>query len=289
MSVFHPHAPNTELLKAGYVCDADVLARLRDVGIQSIYVDYPGFESLDRYLAPQLSPTRLKIYTHVKNTIAAVEHTAQPTVSFPDYYATTCELIITLLQQGDHALYVEQLCDRMPGDEISHATAVAHLSVMLGIRLEQYLITQRSRLDPQHAREVVNLGVAGMLHDIGKTKLPAELRGYHTLRRIEQASDRQRWETHAQIGFDLVRHGVEASASAAVLQHHERYDGRGFPEIKTLNAPLAAPKGAGIHVFARIVAAANLFDRLARTPTGARRPNIVVLHLIRERFASWIA
>jgi hypothetical protein len=288
LGVFHPQAPETELLKTGFVCDADVLARLRDIGIQSLYVEYPGFEDLDRYLLPGLSPTRMKIYAQVKNTIAAVEQTAQPCVSFPDYYATTCELIITLLQQGDHALYLEQLSKRMPGDEVSHATAVAHLSVMLGIRLEQYLIAERSRLDPQHAREVVNLGVAGMLHDIGKTRLPAPLRARHSLKPPEGSADRDLWQTHAQVGFEMVRHGIEASAAAAILQHHERFDGCGFPQIKHASSAPTAPKEHGIHIFARIIAAANLFDRVALTPSGARRPNIVVLHMIRQRFGAWL-
>jgi HD-GYP domain-containing protein (c-di-GMP phosphodiesterase class II) len=288
LGVFHPESPETELLKAGYVCDADVLKKLRDMGVLSLYVDYPGFEELDKYLAPQLSPTRMKIYSQVKNTIAAIEKTARPTVSFPDYYAVTCDLIITLLQQGDHAIYLEQLSTRLPSDEVSHATAVAHLSVMLGIRLEQYLIAERSRLDPQHAREVVNLGVAGMLHDIGKTKLPATLRAAHLLRRPKNPQELEMWESHAQAGFEMVRHGIEASAAAAILQHHQRYDGGGFPAIKTLKAPATPLMGKGIHVFARIVAVADLFDRLALAHDGSRRPNVVVLHMMRQRFNQWI-
>jgi len=136
MSVQHPDAPETVLLNAGYVCDAEVLKRLAEMGVTSLYVDYPGFESLDKFLAPQLSPARLKVYSHVKNTIAAIEKTAQPTVAFPDYYAATQDLVITLMQQGDNAIYLEELSNRMPSDEISHATAVAHLSLMLGIKLE---------------------------------------------------------------------------------------------------------------------------------------------------------
>jgi HD-GYP domain-containing protein (c-di-GMP phosphodiesterase class II) len=288
MSVYHPESPETELLKAGYVCDDVVLKKMQELGILSIYVDYPGFEELDRYLAPQLSPPRLKIYTQVKSTIAAIEKTSQPSVSFPDYYASTCELIITLLQQGDHALYLEQMSTRLPSDEVQHATAVAHMSVILGIRLQKYLIAQRSRLDPSHAREVVNLGVAGMLHDIGKVKLPQpNLRTGHLLRRPQDARERELWESHPQVGFEMVRHGVEASAAAAILQHHERYDGGGFPAIKTLKA--ASPlQGENIHVFARIVAAADLFDRVALAQDGSRRPNIIVHHLLRQRFEPWI-
>jgi len=287
VSVYHPESPETELLKAGYVCDADVLDKMRQMGINSIWVDYPGFEELDRYLAPQLSPTRLKIYSQVKNTIAAIEKTALPTVSFPDYYASTCELIITLLQQGEHAFYLEQMSMRLPSDEVQHATAVAHLSVMLGIRLQQYLISQRSRLDPSHAREVVNLGVAGMLHDIGKVRLSNVLRGNHILRKPADPTHRDMWEAHPQAGFEMVRHGVEASAAAAILQHHERFDGGGFPAIKTLKS-LAPLHGNNIHVFARIVGAADLFDRLALAQDGSRRPNIVVHHLLRQRFGQWI-
>jgi response regulator RpfG family c-di-GMP phosphodiesterase len=288
MSVYHPESPETELLKAGFVCDANVLSKMRQLGINSIWVDYPGFEKLDRYLAPQLSPTRLKIYTQVKSTIAALEKTSQPTVSYPDYYATTCELVIALLQQGDHALYLEQMCTRLPTDEVQHATAVAHLSVMLGIRLQKYLIAQRSRLDPAHAREVVNLGVAGMLHDIGKVKLPDPIRTRHVMRPPKDQSERSQWEAHTQAGHEMVRHGIEASAAAAVLQHHERFDGGGFPAIKTLNADAKPLQGSNIHVFARMVGAADMFDRLALNQDGSRRPNIIVHDLLRQRFGPWI-
>jgi len=70
-------------------------------------------------------------------------------------------------------------------DAISHATAVAQLSVTMGLRLEQYLIRERSRLPARHAREVVNLGVGAMLHDIGKTKLQPEVQALDGLGPIE--------------------------------------------------------------------------------------------------------
>src|SRR5207244_232721 len=50
--------------------------------------------------------------------------------------------------------------------------------------------------------------------------------------------------------------------------------------------PLAGDK---IHIFARILLAANLFDRLANDPgSGARRPNFQALHLLTTHFAGWI-
>lgn len=286
-SVFHPESPDTELLKAGFVCDAAVLQRLRDMGVTALCVDYPGFEELDKYLAPQLTPSRQLIYSQIKNTIAAVEKTAQPTVGFADYYASTRDFIITLMQQGENGLFLEELCSRMPGDEVAHATSVAHLSLMLGIRLEQYLIAQRARLSVHHAREVTNLGVAGMLHDIGKTKLPKHLRLRHQVNAGEKDEDRAAWEEHPQIGFEMVRNGIEASASAAIRQHHQRFDGSGYPQLQRTKGPPCTLGGNDIHVFARFLAAADLFDRLVVDREGKRRANIVVLHLMRTKFAAW--
>ena len=286
-SVFHPDSPDTELLKAGFVCDATVLKRLRDMGVTVLCVDYPGFEELDKYLAPQLTPSRQLIYSQIKNTIAAVEKTAQPTVGFADYYASTRDLIITLMQQGENAFFLEELCRRMPGDEVAHSTSVAHLSLMMGIRLEQYLIAQRSRLSVHHAREVTNLGVAGMLHDIGKTKLPEHLRTRHQVNAGEKDEHRAAWEEHPQVGFEMVRNGIEASASAAIRQHHQRFDGSGYPQLQRTKGPPSTLAGNDIHVFARLLAAADLFDRLVVDREGRRRANVVVLHLMREKFAPW--
>ena len=279
--IWHPEHPEQELLKAGFVLDQTVLHRLRQLGVASIYVDYPDLSELDKHLIPALSPERQRIYQQIKRTIAAVERTAKPSVTFPDYYVATRQLVITLLSQGPHAIYMEHLASRLPTDEISHATAVAHLSLMLGIRLEQYLIRQRSRLDPAHAKEVVNLGIAGMLHDIGKARLDPASRAACGIDRPDDPEIAEAYETHPQLGYDMVRGGIESSAAGAILQHHQHYDGSGFPRLITKRAPDEPLHGEQIHVFARIVALANRFDRLATDPTtGRRRENIETLALL---------
>ena len=164
------------------------------MGIYSLYVAYPGFEELDKFLSPHMDQSRLKdLFADQGDEFAAVEHSVQPTAKFPDYYAATHDLVLTLMQQGDKTCaYSRQLSARLPSDEVSHATAVAHLALLLGIRLEHYLIEQRPRLSRQHASEVVNLGVAGMLHDLGKVKLPPHLRQNHQLKLPKENPDRGR-------------------------------------------------------------------------------------------------
>jgi hypothetical protein len=288
MSVAHPEQPDQDLLKPGFTLDEPVLARLRDMGVPFVYVDYPDLAELDRHLLPHLSPARQMVYAHIKNTIAAVQKTARPTVTFPDYYVAMRELVLTLMQQGQHPLYMDVLSGRLGADEVSHATAVAQLAVTLGIRMEQYLIQQRSRLPARHAREVVNLGVAGMLHDIGKAKLPTHLRHYTEIHPPEKDGDLKEWQTHAKIGYAMICRGVEPSAAATVHQHHQHFDGSGFPELPRRNHATALMSGERIHVFARILLAADLYDRLTVAADGRRRPPIEILHLFQTHYSPWI-
>lgn len=287
--VHHPEKPEQDLLRRGFVLDATIIGRLREMGVGTIYVDYPGLEDLDHHLAPLLSPVRQQLYRQIKGTIAAVQKTASPTVGFADYYATTREMIITLLQQGQHPIYLDVLSSRLGDNAVAHATAVAHLSLLLAIRLQRYLIDQRSRLPPQHAAEVVNVGVGGMLHDLGKAKLPAALARYSDVRPPEDPAERAEWEAHSRIGHDMIRGGVEASAAAAVLQHHQHFDGSGFPCVCATDGSATRLSGTKIHIFARIILAADLFDRLSHDPgEGGRLPNFKALHLLSSQYARWL-
>ena len=288
-SVISPENAETELLKRGYTLDAAVLKRLHDLGIESLYVDYPGLEDLDHQLGPDLSPSLLKVYGQIKATIAAVQKTAQPTVGFADYYVSIREMVLTLLASGDHPNYIDLISSRLGNDAIHHAAAVSHLALTLGIRLHGYLITQRKRLSASHATEVINIGVAGMLHDIGLAKLPAHIRA---IRDTAPPADRvalAEWQSHCELGYTMLRGGIESSAAAAVLHHHQHFDGFGFPAILGRDGKRLAYEGQQIHVFARILSAADLFDNLAHPPGhSSRRCNATVHQLIDARFKQWL-
>ncbi len=285
--VTHPDHPDQDLLKAGYVLIDEVLGRLRGMGVAFVYVDYPGLDDLDRHLAVNLSPARQKLYKQIKETIGAGQRRTKPAVSYIDYYATSRELITTLMDQGQHPIYIEHM-SRMGADAVTHAAAVAHLSLLLGIKLEPYLIAQRQRLPAHHAKEVVNLGVAGMLHDMGKLNLPEELQRYTGASPPEDEEQLRQWQEHSRQGYEMVRAGIEPSAAAAVLHHHQHFDGSGFPATVHRDGTRSHLAAKGVHVFARIIAVADLYDRLA-TPMDdrQRRPNLQVLHLMKTRYASW--
>lgn len=285
VAITHPEKPAHELLKPGFALTSEALAQLRDLGIDLIYVDYPGLEDLDRHFAVHLSAARQAVYQQIRQTLATVQSTTKPVARFAAYYDTTRDLITTLLDQGRHPCYVEIMSARLGKDAVEHGTAVAQLALTLGLRLEMYLIRQRSRLPAHQARDVVNVGVAGMLHDIGKTMLPEELQEITGLEPPEDQSQRRIWENHPRMGYEMIHDQVEVTAAAAVLHHHQHYDGSGFPKIDD-ESP--SPGGDKVHVFARIVQAADLYDRLAAGPNGRRRPAVEVLHTMRTRYAGWV-
>jgi HD-GYP domain-containing protein (c-di-GMP phosphodiesterase class II) len=171
---------------------------------------------------------------------------------------------------------------RLGKDAVRHAMSVAHLALVMGIKLESYLITQRQRLTTAQARDVVNLGVAGMLHDVGKMRLPEALRAANELNVPADAAAREEWESHVRIGYGMVRDEVEVTAAAAILNHHQHFDGSGFPPLPDL-----PQSGDRIHIFSRILLAADLYDRLATTEDGRhRRSNLEILHLMQTRHAN---
>jgi response regulator RpfG family c-di-GMP phosphodiesterase len=101
---------------------------------------------------------------------------------------------------------------------------------MMGLKLERYLVEERSRLNPSHAREVVNLGVAGMLHDLGKCKLDETLQSHTAVELPADGDARSEYESHPRIAYDMVHNGIEPSAgSRPILHHHQHYDDGGFP------------------------------------------------------------
>ncbi len=283
----HPENPDQQLLRCGYVLEAAVLKRMRDLEIESVCVEYPGLEHIDRHLSVHLSPARQEVLRQIKKSISSVQQQARPKISYVDYVSATRELVLTLMQQGQNPIYLDQM-SRQGSDAVGHGAAVAHLSLMLGLKLEQYLIEQRKRLTPARAKDVVNLGVAGMLHDMGMMKLGKE---YWAYSEVDPPTDdvlRREWETHARIGYDLVQGELEPTAASAILHHHQHFDGTGFPAGQKDDPEGGGIEGQKIHVYARIMLCANLYDRLATPVKGKRRGNDQILRLMRTTYGPWL-
>ncbi|MEU0129464.1 HD-GYP domain-containing protein [Streptomyces sp. NPDC006289] len=103
------------------------------------------------------------------------------------------------------------------------------------------------------------LRFAGILHDVGKLGVPTRV-----LRKDGPLTPEERRviELHPEYGHEIVRGiGFLDEARAAILHHHERLDGSGYPYGLT---------GDEIPEFARVVAVADAFDAMTSTRSYRR-------------------
>ncbi|CAL9443596.1 HD-GYP domain-containing protein [Streptomyces pilosus] len=116
------------------------------------------------------------------------------------------------------------------------------------------------------------LRFAGILHDVGKLGVPTRLL---TKNGPLTAEERRVIELHPEYGHEMVR-GISflGEARAAVLHHHERLDGSGYPY---------GLAGGQIPESARVVAVADAFDAMTSTRSYSRaRPVPVALEELRR-------
>ncbi|WP_405794927.1 HD-GYP domain-containing protein [Streptomyces sp. NBC_01506] len=103
------------------------------------------------------------------------------------------------------------------------------------------------------------LRFAGILHDVGKLGVPTRV-----LRKDGPLTPEERRviELHPEYGHEIVR-GIDflGEARLAILHHHERLDGSGYPY---------GLAGAEIPEFARVVAVADAFDAMTSTRSYRR-------------------
>ena len=136
------------------------------------------------------------------------------------------------------AVSLDNLITIMSTEWLDHGQRVRHLSRKLGhtMRLE--------------TEEIRRLEIASLLHDIGKTHIHDEILSKPTSLSPEE------WtviEMHPQMGFDIVDGLVHPEIADAILAHHERFDGTGYPHKRA---------GNDIPLIARILSVADAFDAI---------------------------
>lgn len=91
-------------------------------------------------------------------------------------------------------------------------------------------VLQRMLHPARHSsRHIHNAILAGLLHDLGMTRLPVKVL---TAQEQTNSSTRQQWRSHAAWLAERVRpqlHPEEFDIALAIAQHHERLDGSGYP------------------------------------------------------------
>ena len=149
-----------------------------------------------------------------------------------------------------------QVMEDVIEDLHGHVHRVSDLAVNLGTGLDL----------PEE--DLDRLALAGVLHDVGKIHLDPGILGKPGPLTEEE---RELMRRHPELGFAMTRNRLDPKVSEAILYHHERYDGNGYP---------FGLKGKEIPILSRIVLVADAFD--AMTSVRAYQPALPVEYAVDE-------
>lgn len=102
-------------------------------------------------------------------------------------------------------------------------------------------------------KEAEEIKMASPMHDIGKVGIPDNI-----LNKPGKLTDDEFeiMKTHAELGYEMLKSSHQPllkTASIISMQHHEKWDGSGYPK---------GLEGENIHLYGRITAIADVFDAL---------------------------
>ena len=152
--------------------------------------------------------------------------------------------------------YLLQAMQNVVEDLYGHVHRVADLSCALG----------RTMGLPE--ADIEALALVGVLHDVGKVHIdPAILAKPGPLDELE----RDHMKRHPELGYAMINERFERRVSEAILYHHERYDGGGYP---------FGLAGLEIPLLSRVVLVADAFDAI--TNHRSYQPALSVEYAIQE-------
>lgn len=119
------------------------------------------------------------------------------------------------------------------------------------IKVALYALSVGKEMHLPYNRLVV-LGTAALYHDIGMQKIPRAI-----IFKNETLTDKEKelLQLHPRLGFEILQktNKFNLEISSVVLQHHERYDGKGYPN---------GLKSDKINMLSKIINMCDMFDAL---------------------------
>lgn len=226
------------LLNAGCKISNKYLESIISMGFSGVYIQDSLSEDIEieSIISDEL---RRKTIDGVKNVFISIGKNER----HYDQFEELKKRIETILEEilNDDNLMIN-MTDLKTFDEYiyQHSVNVAVLSMLIGTSL---------RLSH---KEMFNLGLAALLHDVGKIFVNKEV--LNKPGKLD-ANEMEMMENHSYLGYKYLKSRYEFSISTyiGVLDHHERYDGTGYPNNK---------RGKDISLFGRIINVADVYDAL---------------------------
>lgn len=225
------------LLRAGVKLNSTYIKKLYELGVFYLYVEDNRLEDVlieDDRLS-ELKQTALKnmaiIVKNIYNCdMKSVKHSLNIVEDLVSYIIDTGDVNISLcdIKTHDNYTYV-------------HCLDTCIMSAFLGLSLG----FNESKLK--------ELGVGAILHDVGKIKISNEIINKNGALTGEEFEEIKK---HPTYGHEILKKNMNISNSVlrAVSEHHERFDGKGYPNRLA---------GNEISKFAKIISICDVYDAVS--------------------------
>lgn len=233
----------TTLVGAGVVLTQRMLDRLNTLNITKMYIQDERISDivLDEPISEQ---TRREALSIIHDTFRKVQEAPQKwrqTFANQDFgrqFRQVMSSVIDELKRNRSAMSL-----------LGNASASDHYIVGHSFNVALYTTALAMKAGFTE-RELIEIGMGAMLHDVGKMAIPLEIvtkPGKLTEEEYEVM------KTHTEIGFEMLRRqdDIPLLAAHCAFQHHERLNGTGYPRQL---------KGDEIHLYGRILAVCDVFD-----------------------------
>jgi HD-GYP domain-containing protein (c-di-GMP phosphodiesterase class II) len=170
--------------------------------------------------------------------------------------------VYVMMREPESYLHLARLSSHDPYT-LQHSVGAAVNSIILA-----------RKMGIKDEKELEEVGMGGLLHDIGKVRVKKEI-----INKPGPLNDEE-WvemKQHSLWGYEIIHDApnVTERSKLAVLEHHEDRTGQGYPHRKEWNS---------VHTFAKIVCIADIFNALTtnRSYSASRTP-FEALQLMREK------
>jgi HD-GYP domain-containing protein (c-di-GMP phosphodiesterase class II) len=228
------------LLATNVLLTKEYIEGLHKLGISGVYIEDEISENINvksvisDHLRIEAVKSIKKVYNNPNSLIKNIDKIENIAIKIMDEILNSKNIMISMIDMKTFDNYTYY-----------HSVNVAVLSAVIGISLN----FEKSKLE--------KLISAALLHDIGKIFISQKL-----LSKKEKLTKEENdiFKTHSEQGYKYIKnhYSIPVTAYVGILQHHERYDGKGYPDGK---------KGNDISHFARIISICNVYDNLiSKTP-----------------------
>ncbi len=217
------------LLEKGITLTESYIQRLRNLGIGLVKISDPQADALkqNELISPEMRNELTACFAALYNQKSAALLDSELSA---DCLHRISRIVDTTIMETEHQLpQILNVQIRQPSiSEQTHAVNVCILSIITGI----YLKLSRPAL--------YDLALGALFHDLGKAVRP-----------IDEGAAADSNKLHPTVGHDILRSKLGPVVAKIAAQHHENYDGSGYPN---------GLAGQAIHPLSRITAIANFYD-----------------------------